>query len=209
MATSRFPSANFTAPVTIGGAGAEYDAFPSQLTVSGDGNAAWQIVVLDPADTQGQGLALYSEHSEGDTSAFEAIRAGVNAELGVYFYPSIYYLPAAAPSFSFVGGDVVPNVDGPTEHLGNASYPWVGVTALVLNSQKAVASLTSATTVATVTTSLPHHCVTGQTVLIAGASPSAYNGEYTITVTAATTFTYTFAGGTSPATGTITATLEL
>lgn len=42
-------------------------------------------------------------------------------------------------------------------------------------------------------------------VVIAGASPTAYNGTYTITATGASTFTYTFAGsGTSPATGTIT-----
>lgn len=66
-------------------------------------------------------------------------------------------------------------------------------------------TLTSVTTTATATTSIPHSLVTGDSVIIAGASPAAYNGTYTITVTGASTFTYTFAGGTSPATGTITA----
>ena len=41
---------------------------------------------------------------------------------------------------------------------------------------------------------------------MAGATPAAYNGTYTITVVDANSFTYVFAGGTSPATGTITAT---
>lgn len=66
-------------------------------------------------------------------------------------------------------------------------------------------TLTSVTTTATATTSVPHSLQTGDSVVIAGATPSAYNGTYTITVTGANTFTYTFAGGTSPATGTITA----
>jgi len=70
----------------------------------------------------------------------------------------------------------------------------------------AVASLTSAGTVATVTTSAPHGLPVGTTVsaAIAGAAPAAYNGTFSATITGPTTFTYTFGGGTSPATGTIT-----
>lgn len=66
-------------------------------------------------------------------------------------------------------------------------------------------TLTSVGTTATATTSITNSLVTGMSVTIAGASPSAYNGTYTITVTGPTTFTYVFAGGTSPATGTKTA----
>lgn len=70
----------------------------------------------------------------------------------------------------------------------------------------AVTSITSASTTATVTTSSSHGLVTGATVRISGATQTEYNGFYVITVTGASTFTYTFAGsGTSPATGTITA----
>lgn len=68
-------------------------------------------------------------------------------------------------------------------------------------------TLTSVTTTATATTSVnPHGLSVNDQVTIAGATPTAYNGVYTVTsVPTANTFTYTFAGGTSPATGTITA----
>jgi hypothetical protein len=63
-----------------------------------------------------------------------------------------------------------------------------------------VATLTSVGTTATATSPTPHPFVTGETVNHAGASPAAYNGDYVVTVTSPTTWTYTFAGGTSPAT---------
>lgn len=70
-----------------------------------------------------------------------------------------------------------------------------------------ISALTSVTTTATATTSAAHGLSVNDTVVIAGASPVAYNGSYTVlTVPDTTHFTYTFAGGTSPATGTITAT---
>lgn len=72
--------------------------------------------------------------------------------------------------------------------------------------QSTISALTSVTTTATAT-SAGHGFVTGQSVVISGATQAEYNGTYTITVTNANTFTYTFAGsGTSPATGTILAT---
>ncbi|MBB4215547.1 hypothetical protein FHT79_002716 [Rhizobium sp. BK212] len=68
-------------------------------------------------------------------------------------------------------------------------------------------TLTSVGTVVTATiASGINGLVTGQTVSIAGATQTEYNGNVVITVTGPTTFTYNFAGsGTSPATGTITA----
>jgi hypothetical protein len=69
----------------------------------------------------------------------------------------------------------------------------------------AVTSITSAATTATATVSVAHGYATDDFVTIAGATQTEYNGTYRITVTGATTFTYTFAGsGTTPATGTIT-----
>lgn len=68
------------------------------------------------------------------------------------------------------------------------------------------ATLTSSSTTATATVAAGHGLSVNDSVTIAGATPSAYNGTYTVkTVPSSTTFTYTFAGGTSPATGTITA----
>lgn len=67
----------------------------------------------------------------------------------------------------------------------------------------AITSITSAALLATVTTTAPHGLVTGRRVVISGAVETEYNGEYAITKTGASTFTYTFAGSaTSPATGT-------
>lgn len=69
-------------------------------------------------------------------------------------------------------------------------------------------SLTSVGSVATLntgnyTSGTPHGLASGQEVTVQGATPSAYNVRATITVLDEFTFTYTFAGGASPATGTI------
>ncbi len=73
-------------------------------------------------------------------------------------------------------------------------------------SPQAVTSITSASAVATVTTTSPHGFSTGWKVTIDGATPSAYDGIFTVTSTGSSTFTYPIASGTtSPATGTITA----
>ena len=46
---------------------------------------------------------------------------------------------------------------------------------------------------ATLTTASAHNLVTGNTITVAGATPAEFNGTYRITVTNATTFTYTMA----------------
>ena len=74
------------------------------------------------------------------------------------------------------------------------------------NPTVSITSLTRAGSVVTATTSGNHLLASGQRVIIAGASPVAYNGTQAITVTGATTFTFAIAGTpSSPATGTITA----
>ncbi len=72
----------------------------------------------------------------------------------------------------------------------------------------AITSITQAAGVATVTTTAPHGygTVPKTRLVIAGATPAAYNGEFDCTITGLNTFTYAVPGGTaSPATGTITA----
>jgi len=71
-----------------------------------------------------------------------------------------------------------------------------------------VTTLTSVGTTATATTSVTHGLKVNDSITIAGATQTEYNGTYTVTgVPATNQFTYTFAGSaTSPATGTITAT---
>lgn len=85
-------------------------------------------------------------------------------------------------------------------------YSTVAVTLATNHAPLTLASLTSSSTTATATTSGAHGFTTGDTVTISAATPTAYNGTYEITVTDTDEFTYTFAGGTSPATGTIKAT---
>lgn len=56
-----------------------------------------------------------------------------------------------------------------------------------------ISTITHVGAVATLTTASPHGLATGNKVTISGATPSAYNGEFVITVTGASTFTYTMA----------------
>jgi hypothetical protein len=65
-----------------------------------------------------------------------------------------------------------------------------------------VTELTASSTVATATTAVPHDLTTGDTVTVWGTVQPEYNGDFTVTVTDDTTFTYTVAGSPeSPATG--------
>jgi len=50
---------------------------------------------------------------------------------------------------------------------------------------------------ATLTTASPHGLITGNRVTISGATPTQFNGTYVITVTGASTFTYTMANAPS------------
>ena len=71
---------------------------------------------------------------------------------------------------------------------------------------KTLDSLTRDGTTVTATVAAGHGFATGQTVRIAGANEPDYNGDFVVTVTGSTTFTYTIAATpTTPATGTITA----
>ena len=91
--------------------------------------------------------------------------------------------------------------------IGNRSLTFTGTLKLLSvydNSAQAV-TLTSVGTTATGTTVAAHGFLVGSNIIITGAVQAAYNGLYTIaTVPTTLTFTYTFAGAASPATGTIT-----
>ena len=58
-------------------------------------------------------------------------------------------------------------------------------------SGQTISSITNSTTTATLTTAANHNLTTGVFVTVSGATPSAYNGTFSITVTGDTTFTYT------------------
>lgn len=78
-----------------------------------------------------------------------------------------------------------------------------GLTVTLLSSgvSQTLSALTSSGTTATATSSSPHGYSSTNVVNIQGASPSAYNGTYTITVTNTTQFTFTIPSAlASPAT---------
>lgn len=69
-----------------------------------------------------------------------------------------------------------------------------------------VSSITRTGSTATATTSSAHGYTTGQRVTIAGADQADYNGTFEVTVTGATTFTFSVSNSpTTPATGALTA----
>ncbi|MDC9834333.1 hypothetical protein [Rhizobium binxianense] len=89
-----------------------------------------------------------------------------------------------------------------------AEYPGVKIVAFPPLGRTDIQKTVTLTSVGTVVTATVAAGTTGlrsgQTVSIAGATQTEYNGNVVITVTGANSFTYNFAGsGTSPATGTI------
>jgi type IV pilus assembly protein PilY1 len=79
------------------------------------------------------------------------------------------------------------------------------VSSIATTTNMTVSSITQSSGVATATTASAHGLVAGNTFSIANASPSGYNGTFTVLASpapTATTFSYTVASGlTSPATG--------
>ncbi|MGH2669778.1 MAG: DUF4397 domain-containing protein, partial [bacterium] len=84
-------------------------------------------------------------------------------------------------------------------------YPfWFHVRNAASFNGRAISTLTSTGTTATVVTAASHGFVTNDIVTINGASQAEYNGSFAVTVVNATTFTYTTNGtpAATPATGT-------
>ena len=80
-----------------------------------------------------------------------------------------------------------------SDNGGGSGFPY----------QAAVTTLTSSAGTATLTSTAPHGLSTGDYVVIRGAQPDDYNKQASITVTGASTFTYSVTSGiSSPATGT-------
>jgi hypothetical protein len=70
-------------------------------------------------------------------------------------------------------------------------YGYIGQAPLITG--ETISSITRVTTTATLTTAADHGLATGDVVRVSGASPSQYNGAFTITVTTPTAFEYTMA----------------
>lgn len=94
-------------------------------------------------------------------------------------------------NFSNQGGNYLTAVNGSDPAMLYDGTAWSKMA--TTTTAQTIASITHVGAVATLTTTLAHGLITGNRVTISGAAPAAYNGVYVITVTGATTFTYTMA----------------
>lgn len=76
-----------------------------------------------------------------------------------------------------------------TDGLAGYIYSTVPLTA----SPQTLSTITNSGSIATATTAAPHGLTTGNIAVISGATPAAYNGSFTVTVTGLSTFTYNMA----------------
>jgi len=84
-------------------------------------------------------------------------------------------------------------IASPTPNVAS-SFPDLLKTILVDGfNPRTVSGLVRSGATVTATTSTAHQYVSGQVIKIAGATPTDYNGEFPVTVTGSTTFTYTIA----------------
>ena len=94
------------------------------------------------------------------------------------------------------GGHYLVAVNGIDPALIYNGTEWLKIAGT--NTVYGITSITHVGAVATLTTASPHNLITGNQITVTGAVPAAYNGTYKITVTGASTFTYTMAS--TPAT---------
>lgn len=155
-------------------------------------------------------LASYSPPSDvrklfafANTSAYDVTAKGV---VGAPVLSGLANDKWQHCNFGTSGGNflVLANgVDSPLVYSGTA---WDNIGGAAFNTT--VTSITSSGTTATVTMAAPHGLKTGMSVIVAGFTPTGYNGTYNIVVTGLSTFTYTLATaqGVTTVTGTVTPT---
>lgn len=105
-------------------------------------------------------------------------------------------------NFGTAGGDFLVCANGADLPIVYSGAGWNNIAAAVFPS---TTTLTSVGTLATATTSAAHGLKTGMSVVVAGWTPTGYNGTYVVTVTGANTFTFVLAGslGVTTVSGTI------
>jgi hypothetical protein len=95
-------------------------------------------------------------------------------------------------SLTTAGGSFMPAVNGVDPMIVYDGTVWSK--SATTSTAQTISTITRGGTgnlTATLTTAVAHGLVTGNTVTVAGAVPAEFNGAYRITVTGATTFTYT------------------
>jgi hypothetical protein len=88
-----------------------------------------------------------------------------------------------------IGGQYLTAVNGTDANLVFNGTNWI--TTANISTAQTITSITRSGTTATMTTASAHGLVTGNQITVAGAVASDYNGTFIVTVTGATTLTYT------------------
>jgi hypothetical protein len=97
-------------------------------------------------------------------------------------------------SLTTAGGSFMPAVNGQDPMIVYDGSLWQR--SATTGTAQTISSITRGGTgnlTATMTTAVAHGLVTGNTITVAGAVPAEFNGTYRVTVTGATTLTYTMA----------------
>jgi hypothetical protein len=97
-------------------------------------------------------------------------------------------------SITTAGGSFMPAVNGADPMIVYDGTLWQR--SATTGTAQTISSITRGGTgnlTATLTTAVAHGLVTGNTITVAGAVPAQFNGTYRVTVTGATTLTYTMA----------------
>jgi uncharacterized phage protein gp47/JayE len=165
-----------------------------------------------PATVVGLGKRLYDMFFQLKESIKEAFP---NTATGEYlqFWGDLKRLTlnSATPSSGKVTLTGTPTTNVPAATvivLGSVEYT-LDNSIVLATIAKTVDTLTQSGGTAVCLTDDDHEFATGNTITIAGAVQTEYNGTHTITVTGLKTFTFTVAAGAvSPATGTITASID-
>ncbi len=158
-------------------------------------NGTWTIFAVIDANTftYSTGTALAAPTTPGTVQPVVA-KAYATVTAHGYSTGDQIVIRGATPT-AYNGTFTITVVDANNFTYSPTSTPGAVNTGTSVTSSKMT---TTATAVA-----FNHGYTTGQTVSIAGASPSAFNGSYTITVVNTSTFTYTLGSAQGDATGSI------
>lgn len=158
------------------------------------------------AGTEIQTIHEYVFTDRANGATYNYVLGAINA--GNYIYASIN----SGASWSGQTLPITPTVGGMWFfcNADNRVFAVNGKNEMLVGSQAyAIVTLARVMLVVTATSTYPHGFTNGETVTIAGASVSDYNGSFVITFLTATTFSYSIATpAATPPTGTISATIQ-
>jgi enamine deaminase RidA (YjgF/YER057c/UK114 family) len=188
-AVSAFPTVNPTGSITITGAAGTSSTNPyttGNLSTSGNLSVGGTAAITGNTTMGGTAAITGAATIGGNT----AITGTLSATQDVTFTGTGQL---TVPAGTTGQRSALPTV-GMTRYntTTNVYESYVGVAG------QTISSITFVTTTATLTTSSVHGLSNGDVVTVSGASPSNYNGTYSITVTGTSTFTYVMAA--APAT---------